>query len=195
MRQQRQIVIILCVIPVVAQPHVVPHLMREDRATTSLTSKAEGTAELRDAGNVANFKFALVVEKQMHEVGAGPSAHGAHSVHVAILRIPETLKIDGRIARLRIPHLGPVYQRHAVVHSARRVGFVRLGDHQVDLCPNRGGTTRCLPRRRCIDDRHINRHVRLHPAQRPREGNRSYPGLPVCWRTHLGHPDIQETKT
>lgn len=147
-------------VPVVAQAHVVTQFMRKCTAPTSLASEAEGTIAVRDTANVTHL------EQQVHEVGPGSVADNVDLVHMAVRPIRETVKIEGRIARLRVLHLGSGHKRHSVAHAARLVGLVRLGDHQVDHRLDRGSAAGPRAGTRRIEDRHVDRN-RFLRATRP----------------------------
>ena len=141
---RRQVAFVMVrLVTVVAEPHVVAKFMREDNAATVEQGDAERAGEVCFSANVVVGE----VDDQMHEVGAGPVAQGVRLVQVAVVRIIETADIDVA-GRFGVPHLGPADQRQAVVHPARRVGLVGLGDQQVDLRLDRGGAAARRPRAR-----------------------------------------------
>ena len=137
----------LC-IAIVPKPHVVPQLVRERTATTVLAGEAEGPPEM---GNTRK-RMVLILEDQMHEVGPGPVAGRVHLVHVTVRRIRETAYI-AEIPRLGVLHLRSRHQRQTVVHAARLVHLVGLGDHQIDHRLDLGGPASLLASCRRVERR------------------------------------------
>ena len=170
--------------PVMIEAHVVAKLVREGNAVTVAEGDANSARALGYTANVVG-----PTDDQVHEVGTGLVAQGVRLVQVTVRRIRETHDV-GLAERLRIRHLGPSHQRHAVDYTARPVGLVGLGDHQVDLRLYRRSTARLRARDGRIDDGDIDRHVRSRSAQRPVEFDCRQPLLPSGRRTRLGHEDV-----
>ena len=108
-------------VPVVLEPHVVSELMREDNAAA--TVERGDAVRAGDNGYSASAVGGAPVDDQVHEVGPGPVAQGERLIQGAVAPPFETAEID-TAGLLRVRHLGPAYQRQALVHPARRVGLV-----------------------------------------------------------------------
>ena len=121
------------------EPHVVPQLVREDRAAAGVDGQSERPADVGDAAQIGP----VGVDNQVHEVGPDALAEGVNLVQVAVAGVVEASEIElVPVAGLGVRHLGPVPQRDAMAHPARLVGLVRLGDHQVDHGLDGGGPAR-----------------------------------------------------
>ena len=170
---------------VVSQPHVVPELVREGEAAALHLGEAE------DAGNSGdNAADVGGADDQVHEVGAGLVAQGVRLVEIAVRRVCETADV-ARAGGLGIPHLRPAHQRQTLLHAARRVGLVGLGDPEVDLGLDAGRAARRLARGRRIEDGDVYRDVRPRPARGPPELDGGQPFPPSGRRAGPGNEDVQ----
>ena len=115
MREQPDLIVPVPV-PIVPEPHVVPQLVREDTATGALGAEAKSVVYVGAADDV------VIVDNQVHEIGADPVAQGVHLVEVTVRRVPEPAQVDCGVACLDIGHLPPLHQRYAVVDPARPIG-------------------------------------------------------------------------